>query len=214
MRDCILQGDKQKCTEVNPYLHWYWRDLRFRSGCVSVDERVAISHSIREAVLESLHLTHPGSWGLITLGQYKFCPNMHREILKKAAQCKPCIEIGKNLKPVIPALQWQPLINCSESYDEIQLDFSGPITNEKDQDIHFLACTDLFSKHPTVEVLDKANGPNVTKFLDEYIHLQGFPRNIRLAQARCLIGYKVKKFLNKIMLRLLPLLLTITGLLD
>ena len=30
------------------------------------------------------------------------------------------------------------------------------------------------------------------KFLDEYIHIHGVPRNIRLDQARCLIGYKVK----------------------
>ena len=53
---------------------------------------------------------------------------------------------------------------------------------------------DRFSKYPTVEVLDKANGPNVIQFLDEYNQIQGIPRNIRLDQARCFIGYKVKKF--------------------
>ena len=65
--------------------------------------------------------------------------------------------------------------------------------NEKDQDIHFLACIDRFSKNPTEEVFDKANGPNVIKFLDEYIQIHGVPRNIRLDQRRCLIGYKVNK---------------------
>ena len=58
----------------------------------------------------------------------------------------------------------------------------------------FFACIDRFSKYPTVEVFEKANGPNVIKFLDEYIHIHGVPRNIRLDQARCLIGYKVKNF--------------------
>ena len=76
----------------------------------------------------------------------------------------------------------------------------GPLsigaTIEKEQDIHFLACFDRFSKYPTVEVFEKANGPNVIKFLDEYIHIHGVPRNIRLDQARCLIGYKVKKIAN------------------
>ena len=86
------------------------------------------------------------------------------------------------------------MINCSEPNEEIQINFGGPITNEKDQDIHFLACTDRFSKYPTVEKFEKANGLNVIKFLDDYIHIHGVPRNIRLDQARCLIGYKVKNY--------------------
>ena len=172
----------------------YWRDLHVRSGCVCVDERVAIPHSIQDAVLESLHLTHPGSWGMINLGQYAFWPYMHREILNKAAQCKPCTDIGKNLKPVVPASKWKLLLICSEPNEEIQFDFGGPIKNEKNQDIHFIACIDRFSKYPTVEGLDKANGPNVIKFLDENIQIHGVPQNIRLDQARCLIGYKNKNF--------------------
>ena len=119
---------------------------------------------------------------------------MHCEILNKAAQCKPCTDSGKNLKPVVPASKWKPLLNCSEPNEEIHIDFGGPITTEKNQDIHFLACIDRFSKCPTVEVLEKANGPNVTKFLDEYIQVHGVPRNISLDQARCLNRYKVKNF--------------------
>ena len=80
---------------------------------------------------------------------------MHREILNKAAQCKACTEIGKNLKPVVPASKRKPLLNCSEPNEEIQIDFGGPITNEKDYDIHFFACINRFSKYPTVEVIEK-----------------------------------------------------------
>ena len=179
---------------VNPYLFSYWRDLHVRSGCVCVDERLAIPHSIQDAVSESLHLTNPGSWGMITLGQYAFWPYIYREVLNKAAPCKPCTDIGKNLKQFAPASKWKPLLNCSEPNEEIQFVFGGPITNEKDQDIHFLTRIDRFSKYPTVEVFDKANGPNVIKFLDEEVQLHGVPRNIRLDQAHCLIGYKVKNF--------------------
>ena len=75
-------------------------------------------------------------------GQDAFWPYMHRENLNEAAQCKPCTDIGKNLKPVVPASKWKPLLNCSEPNEEIQIDFGGPITIEKDQDIHFLACID------------------------------------------------------------------------
>ena len=185
VRDCILQNDPQRCKEVNPYMFSYWIDLHVRSGCVCVDERVAIPHTIQDAVLESLHLTHPGSWGKITLGQYVIWPYMHREILNKAAQCKPCTDIGKNLKPVIPASKWRLLLTCTEPKEEIQTDFGGPITIEKDQDIYFLACFDRFSKFPTLEVFEKANGPNVLKCLDDYIYIRGVPRNNRLDPARC-----------------------------
>ena len=194
VRDCILKNDPQRCKEVNPYMYSYWRDLHVRSGCVCIDERVAIPHSIQDAVLQSLHLTHPGSRGMITLGQYAFRPYMHREILNKAAQCKPCTDIGKNLKPVVPASKWKQLQTCTEPNEEIQVDFGGPVTNEKDHDIYFLACIDRFSKFPTVEVFDKANGQNVLKFLDDYFHIHGVPRNIILDQARCLIGNKLKTF--------------------
>ena len=57
VRNCVLQNDPQRCKEVNPYMYPYWRDLHVRSGCVCIDERMAIPHPIQDAVLESLHLT-------------------------------------------------------------------------------------------------------------------------------------------------------------
>ena len=61
---------------------------------------MAIPHSIQDPVLESLHLTHHGSWGMISLGQYAFGPYMHREILNKAALCKPCTDIDADTVPM------------------------------------------------------------------------------------------------------------------
>ena len=46
VRGCIFRNDAQRCKEVNPYLFFYWRDVHVRSGCVCVDERVAIPRSI------------------------------------------------------------------------------------------------------------------------------------------------------------------------
>ena len=51
VRDCILQGDEHRCKDVNHFLHLYWRDLHVRSGCVCVDERVAILNSFRDNCL-------------------------------------------------------------------------------------------------------------------------------------------------------------------
>ena len=30
---------------------------------VSIDDRIAITNSIKEAYVEAIHATHPGSWG-------------------------------------------------------------------------------------------------------------------------------------------------------
>ena len=134
VKGCISQGEEQRCKDVNPYLYSFWLDLHVRSGCLCVNQRVAIRNSMQDAVLESLPLTHLGSWESMQFGPY-----MHLEILNKAAKCKPCTEIGKNLEPVLPASKWSPLVSCSEPNKETQIDFGGPITSEKDQDIHFLA---------------------------------------------------------------------------
>ena len=125
-------------------------------------------------MLEFLHLTQTGSWGMITIGQYTFWPYIHFENLNKAAKCILCTEIGKNLEAVIPASKYEPFVNCSEPNEDIQLDFGGLITSQKDQDIRFLACIDRFSKYSTMAIFDKANEINVVKVLDKNIQILEF----------------------------------------
>ena len=90
---------------------------------------------------------------------------------KKAANCKPCTEICKNLKPKITGCRWKPQRTCSELNETVQIDFSGTIANEKDQDILFIACIDILPNYPTVELFDKTERSNVVKFLDGYIQI-------------------------------------------
>ena len=122
IRDCVMQDDEARCKEVSTYIHSFWKDLHVKSGCLCVDHRVAIPNSIKEAVLESIHMTHPGSWGMISPSQYAWWPYMHREILAKTSDCVPCTDIGKNLKPIIPKSKWHPPKSCQEPNEEIQID--------------------------------------------------------------------------------------------
>ena len=135
-----------------------------------------------------------GALGMISSGQYTFWPKKHRKILKMADKWKPCTDIAKNLKPVTPALKRKPLENCSEPNEGKQIDFVGPNTNEKDQDVHTLAWVDQFSKYPTVESFDITNNPNVVKSLDDHIQIHGVPLNICFDQARRLKRNKMKDF--------------------
>ena len=62
---------------------------------------------------------------------------MHRELIVKATECKPCTVIGKNLKSLIPAKQFNPHIPCVEPSPELQIDFGGPIFDEKGNEVFF-----------------------------------------------------------------------------
>ena len=62
---------------------------------------------------------------------------------------------------------------------------------------------DRFSKFPTAEVFDRANADNILKFLQEYVLLHGIPRAIRLDQARCQTGHRIKTFCNQINIQLI-----------
>ena len=163
-------------------------------GCVCLDERIAIPKAIKDAVLEDIHSTHPGSFAMLSLAQNICWPYIHRDILAKAGECKACMKIGKNLKSVILHRKWAPLPKFSEPNEEIQIDFGGPILNEKGIEQYFITSQDRYSKYPTAEIVNNASGPNVFKLLNKYIYQHGVPRTIRLDQARCFTGKKFETF--------------------
>ena len=101
------------------------------------------------------------------------------------------------MKPIVPKSKWHPHKVCQEPNEEIQIDFAGPIINDKDKDLFFLTCIDRYSKYPTVRLFDNANGVNVVKFLRDYAYTHGIPRTIRLDQATCLVGKQVTDYCNE-----------------
>ena len=64
IRDCRIRSDEERLQALNPYLHSYWRDLHVSSGCVCMDEKVAIPKALKDALVEDLHASNPGSWGI------------------------------------------------------------------------------------------------------------------------------------------------------
>ena len=192
VRDCILTGDEQRCKKLSKQIHATWRSLSVQNGCLLLDNKLAIPNSLKESVIDVLHSTHPGAWGMTELGQRIWWPFINRDLINKSKTCRPCTEFGKNLKNKNPKSRWAPLPQCSEPNEEIQLDFGGPIIDGQGREVYFLACIDRFSKFPTLKLVTNANGPNIEKFLNKHIAQHGVPLNIRLDQARCLKGNKVK----------------------
>ena len=197
IQDCILTENKDRCKQISPYKHSLCKDLHVKNGCVCIDDKIALPHAIKDAFVDAVHLTHPGTWGMTDMATHAWWPDMHRDIITKTTKCNPCVNIGKNLKSIIPANKWATLNLCKVPNQEIQIDFGGPIYNEKNQEIYFLKCIDRFSNFPTAEVFDRANADNILKFLQEYVLLHGITRTIRLDQARCQTGQQIKTFCSQ-----------------
>ena len=137
-------NNERRLKALNPYIHSYWRDLHVRCGCVCIDETIAIPNVLREALIEDIHSSHPGTWGMVCLATHCWWPYMNRELIVKATECKPCTPIGKDLKSVIPAKQFNPDLPCVEPNHEIQIDYGGPIFDENGNEVYFLAAVDRF----------------------------------------------------------------------
>ena len=83
----------------------YWYNIRnrlhVREDCLLIGEIIVIPTQLRQTVLDSLHLTHPGSAAMLDLSNHVWFPHIHRAIVQMAQNCKHCTEQGKNLKPII-----------------------------------------------------------------------------------------------------------------
>ena len=81
----------------------------------------------------------------------------------------------------MPAKQFQTHKPCIVPNQEIQLDFAGPINNEKHHQIYILTCIDRVCKYPSAEMFENSNASNVIKFLDNHIQ---FSRSFKILEIR------------------------------
>ena len=83
----------------------YWHNIRnrlhVREDCLLIDERIIIPTQLRQTVLDSLHLTHPGSAAMLDLSNHVWFPHKHRAAVQMAQNCKHCTKQGKNLNLII-----------------------------------------------------------------------------------------------------------------
>ena len=70
IRDCILTENEDRCKQISPYFHTFWKDLHAKNGFVCIDDRIAISNSIKDAYVEAIHARQPGSWGMTDMATH------------------------------------------------------------------------------------------------------------------------------------------------
>ena len=78
VRDCILTESEDRCKQISPYIHSFWKDLHVKNGCICFVDRIALPHAIKGAYFEAIHATHPGTWGMTDVATHAWWPYMHR----------------------------------------------------------------------------------------------------------------------------------------
>ena len=70
IRDCIITENEDRCKQISPYIHSFWKDLHVKNGCVCIDDRIALPHAIKDAYVDAIHATHPGTWGMTDMATH------------------------------------------------------------------------------------------------------------------------------------------------
>ena len=155
-----------------------------KDDCLLIDKRIVLLTQLRQTVLDSLHLTQPGSVAMLDLCQNIWFQHIHRTIVQMAQRGRECTQQGKNLKPIIGqqhSFQMEPIVEPNE---EVQLDFAGPLPDQLNKDAYLLVAVDKCSKFPTAKVVSNTTADVALKFMQRYISNNGVPRRLRCDQAQ------------------------------
>ena len=119
---------------------------------------------MRSTIIATLHHGHVSINKMDKAAEAFWWPGLHREIRDKAENCPSCRTAGKNLKTQLPQSEINRLEILTESGQEIQLDFAGPIKLESRGDVYILVAIDRFSKWPTAVICKSTDSRTVKIF--------------------------------------------------
>ena len=174
-----------------PYFYNVRDRLSVRDNVLLYDDRVIIPKQLRQIIIDSIHLTHPGQGSMLEAAKHIWYPFLHRDIVTAAQNCKECRTKGKNLRVISGKKHFTNLDAVVEPNEEIQLDFAGPLPDENKKDVYILVGVDRFSRFPYAKVVTNNKADTIIRFMQTHLVNQGVPRNIRCDQAQ---GFRAKKF--------------------
>ena len=205
MLNPIVEALQEKVENINAnsrYLHQFSKDLHESDGLLYMDGKMVIPFTLRNAVLKTLHESHPGQFGMKYLAQYIWWPHINRQIYFHWINCTQCTQTGKNIKSIIPTTEISKLPALFEPNEELNLDFAGPLDNTWGNNKYILLCIDRFSKFPSAKITSSTSSNTVIEFLQGYFYLHGIPNSIRVDHASCFTSQDFKLFCNSFNIKL------------
>ena len=125
IRDCNLTDNEDRCKQISPYIHSFSKDLHVENGCVCIEDRIILPHAIKDAYVDAIHATHPGTWGMTDMATHAWWPYMHRDIATKTAKCNPCVKID------LETVRWDKLITDDNWNNEERSDIEIEVNKNK-----------------------------------------------------------------------------------
>ena len=168
----VLNGFQGQFSGISQYLRY--RDSLFvQDGVVMFQDRVVVPHSLRSAVLDSLHSAHQGVSAMqINAQSIVFWPGMTKDIADRRSQCREC---NRNA-PSQAATPSEPANPPSCPFEQIfadYFDFGG---------YHYLVAGDRLSGF--TEIFSTRTGSSnsgakgLVKCLRQWFRTFGVPRQI------------------------------------
>ena len=151
------------------YIAQFWTKAAVVNNCVLIDNKLAIPEQLWSAILIRLHRSHPGQAAMMHASEYICWPFLNRQIVNVCEKCPECTLFGKNIKTSTAYNSAKPLPQLSAPNQEIQLDFAGPIIDDKKGKIYKLVAIDRLSKYPSVMLTKTTSAKKIVKFLRSYI---------------------------------------------
>ena len=100
-----------------------------------------------------LHETQPGQFGMKSLAEYLWWPNIYREIYHHGRTCSQCLKAGKNIKVLLGIHNISKLPTLTFANEEINLDFAGSLDACWGNNKNILLRIDRYTKFPSAKLL-------------------------------------------------------------
>ena len=168
----ILKALQIKVETINansPYFKHFTRDLHESDGLVYMDGKFVITFTLRNALIKTLHETHPGQFGRIYLAQYVWWPHIKSQIYFDGINCSEVTSAVKNLETIIPNSQISEIPPLLELNEELNIDIAGPFDLCWGSNKYILLCIDRFSNFPSAKITSSTSAKTVIEFLQDYI---------------------------------------------
>ncbi len=172
-------------------------DLSAELGLVLYKGKIVVPNSLKQLILQIAHGDHEGVPKMLSNLEPFYWPEIEEDLKRKSKQCLTCFRAGKNLKPLIPNCRINRLPPSTKTGELVQIDFIGPVLNEKNKKRYIGVAIDNYSKWPVLIVCKTCSRHNAVKLLDLVCENLGLPETVRLENAKCFKSRKFGEFISQ-----------------
>ncbi|XP_060130523.1 uncharacterized protein K02A2.6-like [Zootoca vivipara] len=162
-------------------------ELSMHKGCLLWGDRVIIPAPLRNRVLETLHMGHPGMVRMKSLARcYVWWPGMDQNIEQWVRTCKACQEVRPEVARA-PVHWWE---QSRAPWSRLHIDFAGPFQGKV-----FLVIVDAYSKWLEVAMVPSMASAAVIKVLRQLFATHGLPETIVSDNGAAFVSQEFRAFL-------------------